>query len=175
MIIGFTKQVQTVSESDVPSENGTFQIFINVSTQRVSEIEHVIQFRLLEAKSRATVVSFEFMGSFDFDARFGTDDQDLIVETYHLNPGESQIMSLVTEILNDVIPEGEECYSYQYPLVVFQVFEMSSLVVMRKVFSVNTLSVLRTTVYNYMHEINWLHMYKHRLAYIVVIPNLPIP
>ena len=111
MIIGFTKQVQTVSESDVASENGTFQTFINVSTDRVSEIEHVIQFRLLEAKSRATVVSFEFMGSFDFDARFGTDDQDLIVETYHLNPGESQIMSLVTEIINDVIPEGEECYS----------------------------------------------------------------
>ena len=103
MVIGFTERRRTVSESDVPVAD-SLQLLINVSTLRVSEREYRMLYRVLSSGT-ATVVSFNMV---DFDARFGA------IETEQLDvllPGSDFISPLSVQIINDIVPEDEECFS----------------------------------------------------------------
>ena len=56
-------------------------------------------------------MSFEYSQDLNYDARFGIVVEDPIEQVDFLAPGETLITSLVTEMINDFIPENEECYS----------------------------------------------------------------
>lgn len=107
MIIGFTERRQTVSESGVFPGVDAFILLVDVIALRVSEREHAMLYRLLFS-GNATVMPFHFGNN--VDAHFGS------IDSYEINvllPGESMATQLRTDIINDIIPEGEECYSIQ--------------------------------------------------------------
>ena len=116
MVIGFTERRQTVSEGDGVPGTDEFPLQIDVATLRVSEREIGILYRLLSSGT-ATVVSFTFFDSLDYDARIGTVESDPIEIVDFLLPGESVIIPLQTAIRNDFIPEDEECYSIQISFI----------------------------------------------------------
>lgn len=112
MIIGFVNRTQTVSEGD------SFHLVIDVATQRPSERTHTIIFRVQVADEQqpgiAAVRPLEGAGeTIDFDAHFGSFNNNRLQQTDDLNPGESSIPSLITQIVNDFEPEEEECFSIQ--------------------------------------------------------------
>ena len=111
MVFGFTERRQTVSEGQVPGVD-EFPLQIDVATLRVSERENRMLYRVLSSGT-ADIVSFEFIGNFDYDARFGGFQSDPIEQTGVLLPGSSFINPLITAIRNDFRPEYEECYSIQ--------------------------------------------------------------
>ena len=111
MIIGFTTRSRTVSEGDVPLGFDFNMLTIDVETERISERNHTIVFRHLESLSTAIVQSNVIQRNPLFDAIFGNEDNDPIEERFPLEPGESDIESRVTEVLNDFRPEGDECYT----------------------------------------------------------------
>ena len=86
--------------------------FLELATLRVSEREHRMLFRLL-ATGTATVVSFASFLATDFDARFGDIESDPIEEMDFLNPGEDTVRPRRTQIMNDFIPEDEDCFTIQ--------------------------------------------------------------
>ena len=116
MVIGFTERRQTVSEGDGVPGTDEFPLQIDVATLRVSERENGISYRVLSSGT-ATVVSFTFIDSLDYDARIGTDQSDPIQIIDFLLPGESLVSPLQTAIRNDFIPEDEECYSIQMTFI----------------------------------------------------------
>ena len=111
MIIGFTTRSQTVSEGDAPPGSDFNRLTIGVATERTSERIHTIVFRHLESASTAIVQSNVIQHDPAFDALFGNEDNDPLEERFPLQPGESDIPSRVTEVLNDFRPEGDECYT----------------------------------------------------------------
>ena len=111
MIIGFTSRSQTVSEGDAPLGSDFNTVVIDVATKRISERIHVIVFRHLESASTAIVQSNVIVRDPLFDALFGNEDNDPLEESFPLLPGESEIPSRVTEVLNDFRPEDDECYT----------------------------------------------------------------
>ena len=111
MVIGFTEERQCIPEELVPGVN-EFLVFIDLATLRVSEREHRMLYRLL-ASGGATVVSFASFFATDFDARFGGMEGDPIEEMDFLDPGENMVTSRRTQIINDFIPEDEECFTIQ--------------------------------------------------------------
>ena len=110
MVIGFIEEIQYVAENEFPEVNA-FLVLIELATLRVSEREHGMLFRLLGG-STATVVSFEtlFPG---IDAHFGGVEADPIIEMDFLDPGVDTVRPRTTEIINDFIPEDEECFTIQ--------------------------------------------------------------
>ena len=110
MVIGFTEERQCIREDLIPGVD-SFPVSIELATLRVSEREHRMLFRLL-ASGAATVVSFESFAT-DFDARFGGIEADPIEEMDFLDPGEDTVTSRRTQIINDFIPEDEECFTIQ--------------------------------------------------------------
>ena len=112
MIIGFTQRRQTVSESDVLPGDDFAQLQIDVATLRQSEREYGMLYRLLSIGT-ATVVAFNDLGFVNEDARFGFSDGDSIEQLDILQPGQSVITPLITDIRNDFKAEEEECYSIQ--------------------------------------------------------------
>ena len=113
MIIGFTNRGITVSEGDALPGTDTFKILIGVHFSRPSEVVHNIVFRHLESASTATV-EFERMAG--VDALFGTVDSDPIVVQRLLTSEDTftedrRTPSLAVTIINDFIPEDEECFS----------------------------------------------------------------
>ena len=111
MIIGFTTRSQTVSEGDAPPNSDFNRLMIPVATERTSERVHTIVFRHLESASTAIVQSNVIQRNPSFDAIFGNEDNDPLEERFPLQPGESDIPSRVTEVLNDFRPEDDECYT----------------------------------------------------------------
>ena len=111
MVIGFTEERQCIREDLVPGVD-SFTVFIELATLRVSEREHGMLFRLL-AGGGATVVSFASFFATDFDARFGGEEGDPIEEMDFLDPGVDTVRPRTTEIINDFIPEDEECFTIQ--------------------------------------------------------------
>ena len=111
MVIGFTEETQCIPEELRPGVN-EFLVFIDLATLRVSEREHGMSFRLL-ASGAATVVSFASFSATDFDARFGGQEGDPIIEIDFLDPGEDTVRPRRTLIINDFIPEIEECFTIQ--------------------------------------------------------------
>lgn len=113
MVIGFTQRTQTVSEAN-SFGSYTFNVFINIASERVSERYHEIGYRVLHS-STATVVSYNSYDNLNFDAVFGMEEGDFLVEYRSLRPGENVTISSAT-ILTDFIPEEEECFSLRiYP------------------------------------------------------------
>ena len=80
---------RTVSEGLFPGFD-EFQLQIDVATLRVSERENRMLYRVLSSGT-ADIVSFEFIGNFDYDARFGGIQSDPIEQTGVLQPGSSFI------------------------------------------------------------------------------------
>ena len=111
MVIGFTEERQCIPEDLIPGVD-SFTFFIDLATLMVSEREHRMLFRLL-ASGAATVVSFASFSATDFDARFGGQEADPIEEMDFLDPGEDTVRPRRTEIINDFIPEDEECFTIQ--------------------------------------------------------------
>ena len=111
MIIGFTSRSQTVSEGDAPPGSDFNELRIDVATERTSERIHTIVFRHFEIASTAIVQSNVTQRGPLFDAIFGSEDNDPLEERFPLQPGESEIPSRVTEVLNDFRPEYDECYT----------------------------------------------------------------
>ena len=111
MVIGFTEVMQCVSENEIPGRNEFF-VFIDLNNLRVSEREYGLLFRLLGGGG-ATVVSFANEDSDDHDARFGKIEADLIEQRDFLDPGDDRINPLRTQIVNDFIPEDEECFTIE--------------------------------------------------------------
>ena len=111
MIIGFTSRSQTVSEGDASPGSDFNRLTIDVATERGSERIHTIVFHHLESASTAIVQSSVIQRGPLFDAIFGNEDNDPLEESFPLQPGESEIPSRVTEVLNDFRPEDEECYT----------------------------------------------------------------
>ena len=111
MIIGFTSRSQTVSEGDAPPRTDFNRLTIGVGTERTSERVHTIVFRHLESASTAIVQSNVIQRDPLFDAIFGNEDNNPLEERFPLLPGESDIPSHVTEVLNDFRPEDDECYT----------------------------------------------------------------
>ena len=112
MVIGFTQRSMTVSESDAYEGEDFFPIDISVATQRTTEREHQMIFRLLPG-SRAIVDSLYFLTLTSTDAIFGdrTVPDEPIEEHSDVNPLESTIPPLVVNIINDFRPEEEECFT----------------------------------------------------------------
>ena len=111
MVIGFTKESQCIPENNVTGVD-SFTVFIQLATLRVSERENRMLFRLL-ASGAATVVSFASFSATKFDARFGGEEGDPIEEMDFLDPGVDTVRPRRTEIINDFIPEDEECFTIQ--------------------------------------------------------------
>ena len=111
MIIGFTTRSQTVSEGDASPGSDFNRLTIDVDTERTSERVHIIVFRHCESAGTAIVQSNVMRRDPLFDAIFGNQDNDPLEERFPLLPGESEIPSRVTEVLNDFRPEDEECYT----------------------------------------------------------------
>ena len=111
MVIGFTEERQCIPEDLIPGVD-SFPVFINLATLRVSERVRGMLFRLL-ASGAATVVSFASFFATDFDARFGGQEGDPIEEMDFLDPGEDTVRPRRTQIINDFIPEDEECFTIQ--------------------------------------------------------------
>ena len=111
MVIGFTQRRQTVSEGDTPLGGDSFPLEINVAPRNFSEIVHRMVYRVLSTGS-ATVVPFGSSEQLNVDVRFGS-VADPIKEFDTLNVGETNISPLVVVILNDFVPEDNECFSIQ--------------------------------------------------------------
>ena len=111
MVIGFTEETQCIPEDLIPGVD-SFPVSINLATLRVSERVYGMFFRLL-AYGAATVVSFASFFATDFDARFGGQKGDPIEEMDFLDPGEDTVRPQRTLIINDFIPEIEECFTIQ--------------------------------------------------------------
>ena len=113
MIIGFTNRSITVAEGDTQFGRDSFQILIGVHFLRPSEVVHNIVFRHSDSASTATV-EFERMAG--VDALFGVVYGHPIVEERSLNPEDTftedrRTPPLSVTIINDFIPEVEECFS----------------------------------------------------------------
>ena len=111
MVIGFSEEMQSVSENEISGRNEFFA-FIDLNNLRVSEREHGLLFRLLGGGG-ATVVSFANEDSEYHDARFGSIEADPIEQEDFLDPGDDRINPLRTQIVHDFIPEDEECFTIQ--------------------------------------------------------------
>ena len=109
MVIGFTQRRQTVSEGYTPPGGDSFSLEINVAPMHFSEVEHRMVYRVLST-GLATVVPYGSVQLNNVDVLFGS-VADPIADT--LNVGETNISPLVVEILNDLVPEDNECFSIQ--------------------------------------------------------------
>ena len=108
MVIGFTQRMQTVSESIYPGVH-SFLLEINVAPMHFSEVEHRMVYRVLSTGS-ATVVPYGSVQLNNVDVLFGSEADPIEVMDL-LNVGETNISPLEAEILNDFVPEDNECFS----------------------------------------------------------------
>ena len=112
MIIGFTQRRQTVSESDAAPGVDTLFLFLGVNSSRISELDYVVQFHVLET-GNATVEAFNVQFQPRFDALFGTTEaaNNPIEDSRVLWAGTQELSEIVTIIVNDFAPEDPiECY-----------------------------------------------------------------
>ena len=112
MMIGFTKRVSTVPESDALEGEDLVPIDIDVAILRLAEREHLILFRLQSGGTAIVDPDNDRVNAF-FDATFGTrDTPENPLETYQrLAPFENNLASLAACIRNDLRPEDEECFT----------------------------------------------------------------
>lgn len=112
IIIGFSQRRQTVIENNVV-------LSLDVHSLRQPELDYVLVFRHLQSSSTASVESFSTPTIHTHtDAQFGfwredPNTGDNVLEDRHVLPAYTHELSnvLPTIILNDLIPEEEECYT----------------------------------------------------------------
>ena len=117
MIVGFTQRTTTVSEDAGLSED-LYRVNIGVSTLRTTESELDISFLHLESISTATISSVVDITP-TADAAFGFRDSpsQSLREFYRLAPGTSTISPLTAFIIDDLVPENDECFTIRINLV----------------------------------------------------------
>ena len=110
MFIGFTERIQTVSEGEAQPEE-FISITVNVSTNRISEINYAVSFQYQDVISSAIVEPLS-SNDVEYDALFGEqlDSDEPIQELREISPGQIST-SIQLLILNDFIPEEEECFT----------------------------------------------------------------
>ena len=107
MIIGFSQESQTVSES---GGYDYFKVEIPVSSQKVSEQYHIIAFRYLEPSSNATTVGYNGYNS-QYDAMFGNEYNSVLADHRTLLQGNNLLSTLFTTLIrNDFLIEDQECF-----------------------------------------------------------------
>ena len=113
MVIGFSQRVRTVCECDALEGEDSIPIDIDVATQRLAEREHPMLFRLHVSTSTAIVDSrFDVTNpplDFCFGIRLHPDGP--IQEEFDLKPLVATIPPLRAEIIDDLVPEDEECFT----------------------------------------------------------------
>ena len=122
MVVGFTSRSQTVSEGSQVN-----RLTIDVATARTSEKVFTFVFRYLRSRSTAIVQSYVIQRNLLFDALFSNAEGSYLAETFTLQPGQSEIPSLITSVRNDFHPEDEECYTIAIaavsPLIYFSCYD----------------------------------------------------
>ena len=110
MFIGFTERIQTVSEGEVQPEE-YIPITVDVSTNRISELNYNVYFRYQDVTSSAIVEPLGF-SNVEYDALFGEqlDSNEPIQELRQIKSGQTST-SIQLMIFNDIIPEEEECFT----------------------------------------------------------------
>ena len=114
MVIGFSQRIVTVSEASVEQGDDQFPLIINITSERTSEQETQVLFRVQESSSTAKVEAINQQFSTDFDAQFGTRsaEGEPIVDERLLEAGKLQLQTeLRTFIRNDFRAEDQECYT----------------------------------------------------------------
>ena len=112
MIIGFTSRSQTVSEGDAPPGSDFNVLTIDIATERTSERAYTILFdHSYRNIFTAIVESYVIQHNPLFDALFGNEDNYI---KFILQPGASEIPSLITSVRNDIRPEDDECYTISF-------------------------------------------------------------
>ena len=111
MFIGFTERKQTLSEGEAQPEE-VIPITVNVSTNRISEVNYNVYFRYQDVTSSAIVEPLSSNESIEYDALFGErlDSSEPIQELQEIEAGRTSI-SIQLLIFNDLIPEEEECFT----------------------------------------------------------------
>ena len=109
MFIGFAERYRTVNENVNPSDE-TFSIPIRVNSNRTSEQNYEVQFRVLQ-DSTARVGPIITNDTKAFDAQFGTEDDDVIRDSRVLFAGQMSLSGIFATIINDFIPEMQECFT----------------------------------------------------------------
>ena len=110
MFIGFTERKQTVSEGEAQPEE-FISITVNVSIDRISEIDYNVFFRYQDVTSSAIVEPLS-SNDVEYDALFGErlDSDEPIQELQEIEAGRTST-SIQLLIFNDLIPEEEECFT----------------------------------------------------------------
>ena len=114
MVIGFSQRRVTVSEATTEQGVDQFPLLINITSERTSEQEYQVLFRLQESSSTATVEAINTAFSTNFDARFGIRDNmgDPIEDARLLVAGNLELRTILqTFIINDFRAEDDECYT----------------------------------------------------------------
>ena len=107
MVIGFAIRNQTVSESQAPDGMDRFPVRINITSERISEIDYEVYFRYVDNVGEATLEGLQ-PTTLEFDALFG--DGDPLEETQILFAGGPRLQ-ITTFINNDFYTEDRECFS----------------------------------------------------------------
>ena len=120
MVIGFTQRHQTVSECDIPGEDLCL-IEIELSAERISEIEHYYQVFHQISISTAVVEPLIFDNTVDFDATFGSRNYpgDRIENHGVFEPLSDLIPPQRVFIKNDIRPESNESFTISIFSLVF--------------------------------------------------------
>ena len=120
MIIGFSKRVSTVPESDALEGEDLFPFDIDVAILRLAEREHRMLFRLQSGGTAIVEPDNDRVNAF-LDATFGRrNTPEHPIETDRsLRPFNNNFPSLRAEIRNDLRPEDEECFTIRIlPVIV---------------------------------------------------------
>ena len=110
MLIGFAERIQTVSEGEAQPEE-IIPITVNVSTNRISELNYTVYIQYQDVISRAIVEPLSSNDS-EYDVLFGErlDSNGQIQELQEIRPGQNST-SIQLLIFNDLISEKEECFT----------------------------------------------------------------
>ena len=106
MVIGFTLRSQTVSESQASSFMHSFIVNVEVTSQRISEIDYEIPLRHIDSAGDATLEHSPT--TTEYDALFGFGNP--LTQTQVLSAGNLQITTSTT-IIDDLHVEREECFT----------------------------------------------------------------
>ena len=116
MIIGFAERYVYINESSSIEGEEIFRISINVTSQITSEQVHMVQFRLQEGTTNATIET-DPPSSFDsreYDARFGkrAAPNEPIIDERDVEAGSQRLITeLTTAVRDDFRSEGLECFT----------------------------------------------------------------
>lgn len=117
ILIGFSQRVYTISEAGLREPDEGHVLLIDVHAQNTADRDYEVLLRILTANSTATVEGQDvFKAGPHFDAVFGVrlSEDEPIQEIRELPNGSAVLRTpLLIQIVNDFIPEDEECFIIQ--------------------------------------------------------------